>query len=914
MGKKSLSIRFLISASFTILMVITLITINMVIFTNWKQSSDEIIKKMENDAAKDIVKEIDTLLQIPIHMNDLNQHIIAHDILDMQDQEKRIAFFVNTMRSSNSEIYSFSYASENGDYYGARRNATDRIEIYKSTADTNGHSFYYAVSDDLSDITFIEDFGLFDPRTRDWYQLAKTAGRPIFSPPYKHFIKNDLVITAAHPIYDEEGILQGVLGSRILLTKLNQFLESVTPEGNTTSYVIDRVTGELVANSVGIPNFKPFANGRYERTTIDAVEDETIRFAYQAYQKNVANNKLIQESADGKTHVKLTEYKHNGVDWLIITGIPESLFTDEIYDNIQTALFLSAAALILSIFIYRKSTDVILKPINELIEISKRFSKGDLRKRAEVYKNDEIGQLTNAFNHMADELDKHINHLEEKVNERTAEIEQTNVELKCAKAEADKANQAKSEFLANMSHEIRTPLNAIIGFSELLTNSMEDDKHKNYIHTINVAGNNLLTIINDILDLSKIEAGKIELHYKPMSLSLITTEVENMLRYRAHSTGIELIVDVQDQIPDTILLDEVRMRQIFLNLLNNAIKFTEKGHVKLTVKAKPAQSNDTSSIDLQILVEDTGIGIPEHEKERIFESFTQISGQSIKKYGGTGLGLSITKKLVDMMNGTISVESEVGKGSTFIVQFSNIQVAATQSLPEKTDIYDYWKNKFSYETILIVDDIETNRYLLKEWLSSFGIHVLLAGNGAEALKICEREKPHLILTDLVMPVMDGFELAEKLKANPRTQDIPIIALSASTLSEKPEGHFDDYLLKPVHIGKLLKKLAKHLYMETEIEKALEDVEQSGEPKCRMIPEIKEMLIPLVSNLESSLIISQVKQLAQTLILLGEQHQLEEMAADGEQLLGYANCYDIVNIKVKLRKVKNILVEGHPNGK
>ena len=654
-------------------------------------------------------------------------------------------------------------------------------------------------------------------------------------------------------------------------------------------------------------------DGSFKQLTVDSIDNTAILTAYEAYKKDTTDTDTIQETIDGKLHVRLTEYKQSGIDWLIITGIPNTLFAAEIHQNIQTAILLSVIALLLSFAIYRRSTDAILQPINELIETAEKFSKGDLRQRARVYKDDEIGHLTRAFNKMADELDRHIHHLEDKVRERTTEIQKTNLELKFAKIQADKANEAKSEFLANMSHEIRTPLNAVIGFSELLSNSIQDEKYKNYLQTIHVAGNNLLTIINDILDLSKIEAGKIELHYKPINMRKIMSEIQTMFRHNVQHTGVEYKLDIHDELPELILFDEVRIRQILLNLVNNAIKFTEKGHVKVTLQVFPSHSNDSSSIDLQLSVEDTGIGIPESEQKRIFEAFTQISGQSIKKYGGTGLGLSITKKLVETMNGTISVQSKAGKGSTFLVQFINVQVAATGTLPEETNLSIYWKNKFSDETILVVDDIETNRYLIKEWLTSFGLRVMLAANGHEALKACETKKPDLIITDLVMPIMDGFETALKLKENPETYNIPIIALSASNHVDIPEGTFDDYLIKPINIGQLVKTITKHLHIENEAENTVSKVENQLQLQT-LTSEIKEVLRPLLTSLESSLIISHVQNLAQTMISLGEEHQLDYMSAEGEKLLGYADCYDIMNIKIQLRKLKIILLEGNPNGK
>ena len=221
-----------------------------------------------------------------------------------------------------------------------------------------------------------------------------------------------------------------------------------------------------------------------------------------------------------------------------------------------------------------------------------------------------------------------------------------------------------------------------------------------------------------------------------------------------------------------------------------------------------------SLVNLHLSVEDTGIGIPEGEKQRIFEAFTQISGQSIKKYGGTGLGLSITRKLVEMMNGKISVESEAGKGSSFHIEFAHVQIVDIEPLPEETDSSHFWKYKFVNTTILFVNDSETNRSLLKEMLSKAGIRVFLAKNGYEALMICKLEKPDLIITDLAMPVMDGYETSIKLKEDVKTADIPIIAFSAANGEDCPENNeFDAIVMKPVNIASLLSAISQFVHQK-----------------------------------------------------------------------------------------------------
>lgn len=463
-----------------------------------------------------------------------------------------------------------------------------------------------------------------------------------------------------------------------------------------------------------------------------------------------------------------------------------------------------------------------------------------------------------------------------------------------------------------MSHEIRTPLNAVIGFSELLKSNIVDEKQRSYIETINAAGNSLLLIINDILDLSKVEAGKIELQLKPIELNVIFKEIENIFRQKVKSKNIEFFIDIDKNFNDVIMLDEVRVRQILLNLTGNAVKFTEQGYVKLSLRVIGRHIN---SLDLRISVEDTGIGIPEGEKEKIFEAFRQVSGQSIKKFGGTGLGLSITKKLTEVMQGKIFMESIEDKGSSFHVEFYNVQIAPQEELTIDEAFPYFQKYYFSNEKVLVADDVEDNLFLLQEMLSKAGLRVITAETGSKAYEICKKEQLDLIILDVVMPDMDGRELSNILKEDANLCSIPIIALSASAAQEACEGcNFDEYLMKPFNTEQLMSIISKYLP-----NKAAKHSGTFSEPQGHarnlieidtdILEDFKEKINPLLEKLETSIILSNVKNLAALLISFGQQHDLKSLYSDGEELMKSAESCNIIKIKTKLMEIKKANYEG-----
>jgi len=419
--RRNFSLKTTIILISLVLFILTISIISVLVFYNWDKSAKANLKIIAKDVNSNINQKIEWFLDEPKQMDETMLLRIKTSSIDLENEDLRDKYFVSELETRDPYIYSFSYGSETGEYYGARRSENGSIEIMENDDSTNHESLYYSITSEQTKQKLTQNAGVFDPRVRDWYLAAKEKKNLAFSPIYKHFYKNDLSLSVAMPVYDNTGKLKGVLGTHLILSDMNKYLHDISKEKSGISFIVEKDSGNLVANSLNKSNFKITSDSKLKRFTPNDLKNKTLHDIYTTY---AASHKVSFEI--DKYEINVSEYKDKGIDWVVFVAVPTKIVMDDVYKNLQLTILFSAGILVVAILIFVLVTGAYFKPLSLLLDGTKAIANGDLEKRVEIKRNDELGILGMAFNDMTGRINKLVNHLEDMVEERTFELKKSN--------------------------------------------------------------------------------------------------------------------------------------------------------------------------------------------------------------------------------------------------------------------------------------------------------------------------------------------------------------------------------------------------------------------------------------------------------------------------------------------------------
>lgn len=798
-------------------------------FRNGQKAVNNLATQLQSEISDRIQQRLDHYLEVPPVLAQINADAIRLNQLNVQEKANLTRHFWTQKHLFDSvNVSAIYFGSVQGEFTGLGFQDDNTWQISRVDQSTGGKFYSFAPDNQGNPTTLLQIGNPYDPRIRPWYQDAVQAGKPVWSKIYIDFKEPRLKVTLAQPIYTQDNKLRGVVGVDFVLSHISEFLKGLNIGKSGQTFIMER-SGMIVASSTEEEPFLRDQEGNIKqrlqalnsRVPLIRATAEYLNQHFSNFAQLNSNQQFIFTIEGKPQFLQVTPLKDSrGIDWLIVVVVPEADFMEQIDANTQTTILLCMAALVVAIIIGILTAGWVTKPILRLNTAAKEIAKGEWNKTVEIERSDELGQLAKSFNSMARQLQDSFTTLEQKVAERTAQ-------LAVAKEKAEVANQAKSTFIANMSHELRTPLNAILGFSQLMMKSQSiPSEHLENVGLIIRSGEHLLTLINQVLDVSKIEAGRITLNEKNFDLYRLLDDMEDMFQIKATDKGLQLVFECAPDVPRYVRTDEVKLRQILINLLNNALKFTCEGGVLLRVAMENREGeieNRQESYNFQspnpnsrlvFEVEDTGAGIAPEELDSLFEAFVQTkTGKEAQE--GTGLGLSIAYKFVQLMGGDITVRSQVGQGTTFTfdIQVSRVDANDIEYKQQTRRVIALEPNQPRYR-ILIVDDKSINRQLLIKLLNPMGFELKEASNGKEAISLWEMWEPHLIWMDMRMPIMDGYEATKHIKTTTKGQATAIIALTASVFEEERavvlSAGCDDFLRKPFREEDILAAMSKHI--------------------------------------------------------------------------------------------------------
>lgn len=808
-------------------------------------SSQNSVRELAEELVKSVAIRVQAetenhLQQAHVIMNGLfppalnaQQTLQARKWLDQPALFEPMAFALTRQSPGVPVLY---LATVKGNFFGVEQTERGAMVITREVRDGQGNQRNFFLASQPGDRAqrLTGEGTAYEPRTRPWYEAALRAGGRVFSPIYISPQHRQLVITLSQPVYDDFSGAAGVFATDLHLQRLADFLRTQVISSRGAAYLVDE-QGLLVATSAGDPLYRSDA-GVLQRVRPDDSRNPVIRASYAALGDSLRRKSSDTVIAEGFVDRSVSLHRLPmggdmliavrrpfgdglGLRWTLVVAAPESDFTAVTHSALLASLAVIAGVLLLGGLIAVYVAQRLGRRLESLGRAAQSLGRGEVPPVESGTHLLEVRQLSQVLHDSAERLENY----RYEVQAKTEAIEEANqqlevrvasrtAELEASRGEALQAAKAKAAFLATMSHEIRTPLNGVVGMSTLLAETRLDEEQADYLQTIRLSSDQLLAVINDILDFSKIESGKLDLESEALSPYGAMEEACDIAAPRAREKNLELIIDVPESpgagLPPAIAGDVTRIRQVLINLINNAIKFTEKGEVTVSARRLPVQQDGTNVVTLEFRVSDTGIGIPPERVGALFHAFTQVDASTTRKYGGTGLGLAICKRLVELMGGQMGVESTLGQGSSFWFTLK----APQADLPPMLGAVD--ATVLQGRQALVVDDHETNIRVLTRQLEMWGMRVRGAESGRIALAILAGQDvaslPDIVITDMHMPEMDGVSLAQAIKANPAWANLPLVLLTSGFM---PPGHeaaglFAARLLKPTRQKQLFDTVAR----------------------------------------------------------------------------------------------------------
>ncbi|QSJ18496.1 response regulator [Nostoc sp. UHCC 0702] len=879
---KTVSLRLVLVVPFILQVFAAVGVIGWLSIRSGQQAVNDVATQLRSETSDRIKQQIESYLNEPRRINEVTAASIKSGGISLTDYSVLERYFWRLVQENTVQFIQFS--NPQGDSVGIEREVNGQMILKYRDKTTAPNLNIYSLDSQGRRIKLIA-VKEFDARNRPWYKAVMKMKKPVWSPVFNRITDSSIATSLTHPIYSETGQLVGVINNLFDIQKIHQFLKKLKIGRTGQTFIIER-SGDLIASSIIQKSFA-IKGDNLERIKAEKANNLIISSTAQYLQHSI-NLSTID-------HSQQLEFKLNGerqfvqvlplrdgkgIDWLIVVVVPESDFMEHIYANTHSTILLCLGALGLACVVGIFTSRWISHPILRLNAASAAIANGELDQTVEIGQITELGMLAKSFNQMAQQLRQSFTDLAKTNQELEQRVELRTLELKAAKEAADAASSAKSEFLANMSHELRTPMNGILGYAQILRRS-EPLTEKGYrgIEIIYQCGSHLLTLINDILDLSKIEARKMELYPQDFHFLAFLQGVAEICRIRAEQKGIEFIYQADSQLPQGVCADEKRLRQVLINLLGNAIKFTDAGKVTFIIKVLEKQEIQqeknliTPTWIIRFQIQDTGVGMTKEELQTIFLPFEQVG--DIKKQGeGTGLGLAISHKIISLFDSKLEVKSEPDKGSTF---WFDIPLNEAQEWTETSRLSLYGTivgYQGAKRRVLVVDDKWENRSVIVNLLEPIGFIVAEASNGQEGLEQAKTFQPDIIITDLVMPVMHGFELIKQLRQSAELKKVIAIASSASVFDadqfKSLEAGANEFLPKPVQADSLIKAIHKYLQVEWIYEDTPESIFSNDETQTNSPLDYSEIIPP------STEILTQLNDLAQ-------KGDLDEITAIAEQL-------------------------------